>query len=302
MDDCCNNPGSFINTDSWSELDYANELEFNAKLWIDHNFLQIGAWTDVNTGELNCGKDYYTVFPIESFEGDTAIAYGVNQKGLLWESVATDSLISLPVTIYEDGLDVTTGFDINYYAGMFVATEVHTGELTASYSYRNVHTYVSNTAKWWRQIITNQFDLNEEVIWGVFKKNGISFPSIVIEVAPYVKQKPIQLGSNTKYVERALDFVIISDSKTTANKIETILINQKDNIFRLFDSSIAEFPIGCNGYLVNNNTYEDLVDNFPWKCVQITNVTLSSIDSPCSGLYLSKARMYFKSANPIKNR
>lgn len=302
MTDCCSNPGSFINTAEWSQIDYANELQFNTKLWLDHNFLKIGAWTDVETGAEDCGRTDYLVFPIEpSSTLDTGYYYGVDRKGLIWESVATDTRTTLPVTIYENNVDITTGLDINYELGFFSSPVEYDGALTASYSYRAVRTYVSNTATWWREIITNKFDLNEDVIWGVFKKNGISFPSIIIESAPYVRQKAIQIGSNIKLVEQALDLVIVSDSKMTSNKIESVLIAQKDNYFKMFDSNTAEFPIGCNGEVLNNNNYDDLVENFPWKCVQITNVTLASIESPCAGLYLSSVRMYFESANPTKN-
>lgn len=300
---CCGQPGSFICTDSWDQIDYATELELNSKLWLDHNFLQIGAWEDVETGELHCGEDFYTLMPIDS-PVDTGSTYfwATKKQGLIWESVTHDTGTTLPVTIYHDGVDVTNTFTINYNKGVFFTSTEYTGDLTASYSYRNVVTYVGVATNWWTEIISNKHDLNEEVIWGVLKRHGVVLPSIVIKTSSYVKLSPIQLGSVCHFVDRVVDFTVFSKDPITHNKITAILSNQKDNNFRFIDSNIAEFPINCNGDLRNNNTYEDLVTGYPWKCADIINTSMAHIDSPCSNLYISKVAMTFRIKNPVKNR
>lgn len=300
MSECCNTPGGFIFAGSWSDTDFGNELEYNLKLWLDYSFLSIGAWQNVNTGEENCGADYSVVYPVESAADTGLYLYGVNRKGLVWESVTVDSGSTQPVTIYEDGVDVTTGLDIHYDLGTFSSSQEYTGQMVASYSYRTINTYVSSTANWWTQIITNQIDINEDVIWGVFKKHGITLPSIVISCTDYGKSRAIQLGTNAKYIERAVDLFVITKSKLEKNKLVSILMAQKYNTFGMFNTDTAEFPIGCGGVKINNNTYQDLVTNFGWKCVTINDVSAASIDSPCEGLHLSRVRFYLEAANPIK--
>ena len=302
--DCCNTPGNFINTDSWDEIDYITELELNSKLWLDHSFLQIGAWTNVETGDDQCSKDWYTLKRVNNSQADTSNYYiwGVEKQDIVWESVTGDVTNTLPVTIYHNSVDVTNDFSINYVKGIFITPTKYTGVLEASYSFRNVTTYVHQAAPWWSELLANRYDLDSDVIWGVFKKHSVSLPCIIIKGKSKVGFKPIQIGSRGQYVDRDISFTIFAANSITANKILNILSSQKDNNITLLDSSLAEFPLDCNGEIINNNTYSDLVTDNPWRCAEIVKVYNSEVESPITNLFINQVTMTFRVRNPVKNR
>lgn len=302
MTTCCDtgNSGGFINVDSWDHFDYANELEFNTKLWFNSSMMGIGAWENVGTGVPNCSSTLYTLTPItEPNPNVTTFSWGVPKKGLVWETASFGSKNTQPVQVYHNNT-LETGFDIDYDNGIFTHATDLSGTLTANYSYRSVQSYVSNAASWWYEILSNTYDLDENVIWSVFRKNGVQLPSVIIEAGPVVRQNPIQLGTTIKRVDREVSFYILANNDLVKNKLAHILTSQLDNAFTFFDTNTAEFPIQCGNKLVNSNTYEDIVLGAPWKCVQVVDVSEAHIDSPCSGLDLAKITLTFRMDNPVK--
>jgi len=303
MSDCCGT-GDFINVGGWDTLDYCNELELNCKMWIDYNLLKMGAWEDVDPSSPKCDSDYYTLKPVPDMDpSETTKAWAVDQDEIVWENQTYEARTTQPVVIRDgNNADVTAQFDVDYQRGMFVQRvdgATFTEPLTASYSHRSVSVYTSLFAGWWRELITTAFDIDNNTFKNILKTNGIQMPAVIVEAGPVVEVVGYELGNQAVQLDRSVNFWIFAPSGYLRNKITSILVAQKYNNFTMFDSDVAEFPISC-GKLVNANSFPELSANWPWKCVEITQVNEAAVASPCSGVYLNRVIMNFKMTNPVK--
>jgi hypothetical protein len=273
-------------------------------MWLDYNLLKIGAWEDVDPNSPSCDSDYYTMKPVEDIDPlETTKSWAVDQCEIVWENQTYNGNTTQPVLI-EDGTsaDVTAQFDVDYRKGIFVQksdSDTFTEPLTARYSHRSVKTYTSLFSSWWRQLISGAIDLDSDTFLNILKTNGIQMPAVLIEAGPVVEVAGYELGSRAVQLDRSVSFWIFAPSGYLRNKITSILTAQKYNTFTMFDSDVAEFPISC-GKLVNTNNFPELSANWPWKCVEITQVNEASVASPCSGVYLNRVILNFKMTNPVK--
>lgn len=300
---CCLGADKYIGfqgIESWDSVDFTQEVQRNLKLFLDYAFLKIGAWCD--STEENCdGINHSILNKLETPIQSDVCFWGSRRNQWVWEDIEHCGRKPIVPSILVDGQDMTEQFQINYPLGMITGPNSISGDVAANFSYRKVQTFLCDQAGWWHELINSQFGDNASAkssIYSIFR-GCVQPPAIIIE-GNNIQCEAACLGSSAHWVQYDIILNVVAETSAERDKIVGILVQQKDNSLLLFNSDEVQFPIGCNGEILNNNNYPDLVYNTPWRCSTITQSGTASFESPCDGLYFGRVRLRFEIWSPKK--
>lgn len=209
-------------------------------------------------------------------------------------------------TIYVNGIENTDN-TINYPHGKVVFdSALNNGDVvTATYSFRNVQTYISDQTPWIYELQYDTMDPSD-LQWtqnldsGNFSPNSskrVQLPAILIETVNNGTSTPFQLGSLTARLKQDIICHVVSQNKFERNNITDILRKLHDKTIWLYD----QYELGKRNYnslnydgSVNSNglVYKDIVQNndLRWRKAYFDSVNISAVETKTPNLHMSKVR------------
>jgi hypothetical protein len=311
-----NDAQKFRGVEHWSDTDYITELENNLYFFLNQAFLKIGAFQNISSGYSTAyGRlDELRLLPDNNFTSGQ-IWQGI-RKDWAWETgvmyTGTDDSEVSPTgtAIYVNGVAPTGNYAVNYREGLvfFEQAVSATNSVTATHSIRYVQIYLSQDAKWWKQIQLNSLRADEESwdndqfnsgIRSILTQNRVQLPAILIESTTKSRSTPYQLGSTASWVEHTVLFNVIAEDPQTRNKVMNALSRQEGRSFYLYDSDLVaaagDFPFNSSGDIADaTKDYNYFITNHKdqvvrWKSSQVTN-----IDAPNSDLFFGVVSATFE--------
>jgi len=276
-----------------------NTLEVNLKAYLDHAFLDIGAFTNIDIDQENIFNSSVSTLTLSDDQDfPSGSVWNGMRKDWVYETYVNYNGVS-PISINSiniNGSEITTGFNVDYINGRIILdTPISTDSVVkASYSYRNVQVNRASDVPWWRLLQFNSLDtdtiINTNGDWSIGPYHRIQMPSIVIDSVPRSRNLPHELGSNSLRIEQDVIFNVLSETKNDRNQLLDILRLQHDSKINLYDlNKSAEndvLPLDYRGYInPNGQIYTDILANYYWAGVYFKNTTLSEVQSINIGLY-----------------
>jgi hypothetical protein len=277
----------------YNSVDFITELQENVKAFLDYSLLNIGGWTDVNTGENNCGEDYFSLVKVKLPVSRPYEIWASPKKEWLWEDVEFYGDQPNIPTIYDTGINITSDCTINYKLGQISSNTPLTSP-TASYSFRKVQIYTEIFGSWWLKVTEKLFDNSKSDIYTLLRQHSVQLPAIVIEVSN-TSSKPMQIGSSALIIEQDLVFNIIAGDPKTRNKLASFLVQQDGKNFHLFNTDPIT-PIDCGA--INTGIYWNELPN--WRCSKITFKGSNSFNIGNPDLFFNRTKLGFRIFNPTK--
>ena len=258
-----------------------NKLEFGLKLFLDWGLLSIGAWSNVSGATADGFGGVYSVLRrVDDPQHTDGTVYESGRKDWCWESdidyvdinSATQNPTS-PATVYVNGSPVTPEY-INYPLGRVVFSSAisSASAVTATYSYRNVQTYIADSLPWWQELQyrsfrleDTHFDQTDDGFWSIGSQHRIQMPCIVIESVPRSISSGYQLGDGAAVVEQDVLCHVLSENRHYRNKLVDILRALFDNTIFLIDNDAAavagDVALDGNGDISDSTLhYKNLID------------------------------------------
>lgn len=277
-------------------------------MFLDHAFLSIGAWSDVDINQTN-----FITSSISKLEMDEDPAF---KRGRSWISAKKDWIYDTNITynsknpisiedIQINNSSINSGYYIDYINGRIIFDQPKSPQsiIKLSYSYANIQTYRSSDCPWWKIIESGVIEpkdmkstgYNE---WTIGPYHKIQMPCIVIDAVPRARSLPYELGSKSLKIEQDVLFNILAENKNDRNQLIDIIRLQQDNTIWLFDTNKAaqdnKLPLDHKGSINPNGlNYSELINQYKWAKTNITNVVLSEIMS-INGIYEGVARATFE--------
>lgn len=283
----CTEPIKFNRVKHWGESNIIKRLEENIKAFYDWGFLCIGGWKNVTGGDRAILREVETA---PRNDGETV--YQAYRKDWVWESGVQyediDGTIHAPIIP-----SVTGGGTVDYINGQVVGG---TGG-TATYSFRNVQVYVADQAPWWQELQFLTWDIDDNHFqhcsetgdWSVGAHHRVQMPTIIIQAINTGRMEPYCLGSCK--VKRLQDVYlnVFAEDKCTRDNLLDLILEQDEKELNLYNPDAVylanDYPIDCNGFLVGNKTYPDLLNSHLWACARIENSSLFGLSTLSCGLY-----------------
>lgn len=295
----CPKPNTFQHVNNLVDNLVLNTLEVNLKSYLDNAFLNIGAFTSIDINQNNIFNSPVSTLTL-STDQDFA-------SGRVWDGFRKDWVYETDIdynsnspiditTVNVDGVDVTTGFYVDYLNGRIIFDTALSPSATVktSFTYRNIQVNRASDVPWWRLLQFNSLDStnigNEGGNWNIGPYHRIQMPTIIVDSVPRSRNLPHELGSNSLRIEQDVIFNIISETKNERNQLLDVIRLQHDNTVKLYDLTAAAqndvLPLDYRGYKnPNAQTYSDILSNYPWAGVYFKNTTLSEVQSINIGLY-----------------
>jgi len=307
----CPSNTKFNTVQHYGKTNVINRLERNLKMFYDWGFLCIGAWSDVLPGMLSPnGNDLTQLRMVES-----APDYSGGQvwqgfrKDWVYETDAiyidVDGGSHSPSVVVANTLSPSGNFDVDYPNGR-VIFPTPVGSVSANYSFRNVQIYIGDEAPWWQELQFNSWDVDSDYFqacpemgdWVVGGNHRVQMPVIIIYADGNGSLEGAGLGNCTKLREQSVVFHILAEDKCTRDKIVDIIVEQDERTINLFNPDQAlisgAIPLDCNGFLVSDSNYEDLVNDYPWACARQERTEILDLESLTCGLHEGVIRTNFK--------
>jgi hypothetical protein len=298
----------FQHVGSYTDQLILNNLEVNLKMFLDHAFLTIGSWSDVDINQPN-----FITSSISKLELDEDPSF---KRGRSWISARKDWVYDSTVEYNEknpieiqniqlNNATVSTGYYIDYVNGRIIFNEPKSQQtaIKVSYSYRNIQVHRSSDCNWWKIIdsgIVEPKDLKSTGLgqWTIGPYHKVQMPCIVIDAVPRAQSLPYELGSKSLRIQQDVLFNVLAENKNDRNQLIDIIRLQQDNTIWLFDINKAsqenKLPLDHRGAINSSGlTYLDLINQYKWAKTHIKNVVLSEISS-ISGIYEGVARVTFE--------
>ncbi len=299
-------------SDDFNKVDYITEFERNLKVFLDYSLFKMGAYENINADDDKC-VDLAT---LTRYVPPTGTSLSITYKNKIfvgkrqdwvWENDPEVSGTNVPPSVYiNDSLEDSGNYEVDYPGGrvIFDSTVATSAAVTADYTFRIVQTHIVNQANWWKTIERDVYSEGYEfdtTIERILAEHRVQLPSIIIHTYPSIRSEPYCLGTKARWFYNDVDFIICARTSQMKNKLVSILSLQHNLFITLFNSDdISQFPINCSGALASSDNYPDLVDTYPWKCVEVSDVGVGNIDFGCRDLYFAKVRLTFKIFHPIK--
>lgn len=297
----------FKNITHFGEDLFLNELETNMKVWLDSSYMHIGAWFDINTPSTSgaYGGDFSSLRSVEDPNYTNGQVWQGIRKDWVWETginytgeagTVYDPVQVSGVTV--GGSSIGSGdYTVNYPLGriIFDTAQSTTAAVKANYSFRNVQTYRADDAPWWTQLQYKTFRPDDIHFtqtelgrgdWSIGSHHRIQLPAIILEAVPRGESHGYELGNTSLLLEQDVLYHVVAEDRYTRNKLIDQLRAQEDRTIWLFSSydvaASGDYPLDHRGEKVNNNMYEDFVNEgngHRWKKCSFTNATISEVES-----------------------
>jgi len=267
---------NFFGISNYRDPQETELLEYAAIEYLKWAFISIGGFGDA---KLNGPSNYDLLFR----EDDTTFR-GV-RSNWLYENNLSGNYTPISISgVYINNVLSTTGYTINYTDGkvLFNSPVASGSTVRVEHSYRTPSIY--KIGDWFKEVQFNTSPTNSEFtetkkgIYTLLSKNRIQLPAVVVYVPPEVPKfkQAYEIGNRTYYHEQNTHFYIMSDNLTDLNKIHDVLIKQKPIAYWGLDKKsllqAEKNPLNYDGTLNTSGLmYPDLVTQYPWKRVDVTN-------------------------------
>jgi hypothetical protein len=298
----------FQHVGSFTDQLILNALEINLKMFLDHSFLTIGSWSDVDINQTNL-----ITSSLCKLEADEDPAF---KRGRSWVSARKEWVYDNSIEYNEknpidiqniqvNNNTISSGYYIDYINGRIIFNEPKSPQTTikASFSYRNIQIHRSSECNWWQIIESGIIDPKEMKStgfgqWTIGPYHRVQMPCIVIDAVPRARSLPYELGSKSLKIEQDILFNILAEDKNTRNQLIDIIRLQQDNTIWLFDINKAaqdsKLPLDHKGSINPTGlTYLELINEYKWAKTYIKNIVLSEASS-INGIYEGVARATFE--------
>lgn len=309
----CNHTNVFNNVSSIGDNYLINQLEDNIKTFLDHGFMNIGGFVNVNIPLSGLyGGSFHVLKPTQ---------HPGFQDGQVWQSFKKD-------WVYEDNICYNnyepinisgvyvnntfypspTGsgninFTVNYPLGhiIFGRGLPSTTNVQLEYSYRWCQIYKSSTTDW-QELQELSYKPNPQINYAksgdysVHSANRIQMPAIVIEPIARSFSKPWQLGASDFAVDQDILLHIFTENKVDNNRIVDVLRLQKDKTILLYDTNkVAKsgvYSLNYNGSLNTNRiSYTGLLGDYYWNKCYFKEISVLNMESANKNLYWCTLRI-----------
>ena len=303
------------------------QLENNIVSWLNHCFLNVGAFVNVETGTTSYygGADLSKLYPVDDPNYTDYQVWQGFRKQWVFESGGSLSYTSgsplvcsgiyINSTFYPSSTTGAYEHRINFPAGRveFInAGSISSGligassDIKAAFSYRLVQVNQADKETFKAiQYLSMRADNSNFAqfgsgSWDVDWRNRLQLPGIVVELSAKKDSKPWQLGTLAAWRYSLVNFRVFAEDPYWLNQITDILASQHDRTIYMYDVNMVEdsgvYPLDAFGALNPNGLlYPDLVKEqheggYRYKRMRFTNVTVNEMKSPHQNLHTSVVR------------
>lgn len=287
----------FQGVDSIGRAQVTEQLSDNMISFLNNGFLSIGAFYNVSMSQSGVFNNPYSrLRPVSDPSFSDGRVWEGFRANWVWEkNIEFDTQPNGVVVAVNSS--VVSEYKTNYPLGRVVFNSAlpTTSRVEASYSYRYINTYSSDT-EFFRQIQTNSLrsDINFMAgsgSWNVDVRNRVQLPAVFVDVVPNRRDVPKEIGGGI-FINQDIIFHVVSETASDRKRIMDILANQREHKIYLFDKNAVgnSFPLSVEGYLLNNNSYANLVDTFPWRSLYFADSHTQFISDYIPGLHMGDVR------------
>lgn len=264
--------------ENYNENTINSLIEENIVSFFDWGLLNIGAYTNVNSGVVDgFGVDMAELQPVHIAGVDYARVWQARHMNWVWESGTKFPVIEIS-GVYVDNQYYptdTSGTYSHYYdypLGRVVfddaVSESSTVVVNHSYKHVDITAYDEvNFSKLIQADIDTHFDATV-IGSGDFDVDGAfrqQLPAVMVEVPTLRTSKPFELGHLAQYRNTHIVMHIISTDKNEVSKLMDIMNYQQERTIMLYDTNLVAsgnaFPLDYRGMKTDNaKIYPQLVE------------------------------------------
>lgn len=296
----------FQHVNSFNNSLILNTLEINLKSFLQHSFLSIGAWSDVDLNQENL-----VTTSLSNLQLSEDPSY---KRGQVWISTKKDwvhenlqyfdKTPNSPV-VYHNNQIVQDGYIVDYNNGRIIFDNPKSPNsiVKAKYSYHNIQIHRSSDCAWWKLIESGLIEPTDikstgRGNWSIGPHHRIQMPCVVIDAVPRGVNYPYELGAKSLRIDQDVIFNILAENKNDRNQILDIIRLQQDNTIWLFNITKAaqdnKLTLDHNGSINPVGLdYTNLVNNYKLAKVFFKNTSLSEVMS-INGIYEGLVRVTFE--------
>lgn len=265
------------------EANDSTQVENNLISWMNHAFLELGAWANVTTGTIQAyngnpsllrpisipGRTPYSVYQgfrkdwvyespssLEYPSGDPIVCSGIYINSIFYPTNTTTGTYAHRISFPEGTVTFTNG-------GVSGVT------IRAEYSYRLVQITKADATDFYNfEYYSNRSDSTSFLQFGSGSKDTIpdsrlQLPGILVSLGRK-STRPWQLGTAASYVDQNVNFHIFAEDKFWRDQLVSILSWQDWKTIRMIDFNSVQasghFPLNVYGSLnPSGKMYPDLV-------------------------------------------
>jgi hypothetical protein len=293
-----------------------NELENNYKSFLDHGFLSLGGFTNVNIPTTNISNfDLHILKPTTDKNTASNTVWQAPRKDWIYETNTAYSGLS-PINI--SGVYVnsnfypgptgnaTLGYKINYPEGKIIFNSglSPSSVVQLEYSFRSVQVYKMEEFPYWKEIqhrsLENKtgFAFTDKGTFSINPENRVQLPAVVIESIAASNNKPFRLGDKSLIIEQDMLLHVLADNPKEKNNIVDILRLQEDRFIWLYNTNnvvkSGVYPLNYDGSKNTNSlSYFEIVNNpnYQWIKCRISDVSISDMNFVNIRMYGSVVRI-----------
>lgn len=250
-------------------------VERNIVAFLNHGFLEIGAYINVPSGKRNPqGQDMSALYPIASTGITSNTVWRGVKNNWVWEATgvtlkySSGTLPIVPSGIYYNGNFVPTGTSItgtgyilDFSRGqvVFANPVPSTNSVQVPHSDRVVSVYSSDSNEY-RESILNWQNTSATGINPGFKAY---YPAIFVNIAQEETIRGTELGSRGKLMRSEIEFEIFALSSAELKKLTDILFMLETKFIQFFDPQNSPKPLNHRGELVRRDlSYGYWINNY----------------------------------------
>ena len=296
----------FQHVSSFNNSLILNTLEVNLKAFLQHSFLSIGSWSDVQLNQQNL-----VTSPLSDLQLSEDPAYKRGQvwisakKDWVYENTTYSNRSPISPVVYINNNVVQNGYIIDYNNGriIFDNPKNPSSIIKTKYSYNNIQIHRSSDCLWWKLIESGLIDpkdikSNGRGDWSIGPHHKIQMPCVVVDAISRAINYPYELGSKSLKIDQDVIFNVLAENKNDRNQILDIIRLQQDNTIWLFNINKAaqenKLTLDHNGSLNPIGLdYTNLVNEYKLAKTFFKNISLSEVMS-INGIYEGVARVTFE--------
>lgn len=305
---------------SWREEQYSRNLLQGIIDWCNWSILDIGGYQNVSVSQMSgiYGGHMARLRPVEDPNYTDGQVWEAIRSDWIWEKGVT---YSGPAPTVASGIYVNNTFYpsattngtyqhiINFPLGRVVFTQpiadLHS-EVKTDYSYRSV-SFVQSKDTWFSQLLFNSMKVERDDF--LSPTGGLShlaqarrqMPAVGVELVNRRGFVPYELGSLSQFISQDVLMYVMAENDFDRDQLIDILTAQNDKVIWLPDRARMKadprYPVDLDyrGTPVSNPMYyPDVISNFPWLTVRVTNSTGQTMDTINNWLYRGVVRLTFQ--------
>lgn len=232
----------FRGFENYGDAGLSDILEQSIYGYFNWAFLGIGNWTSVERAASGWyGGDQSRLRLADDPNYEQGCVWEGFRRDWVWESGVDRAEQPIHVSgVWVDSsfysIDATGTYAhyVDYPNGRIVFEESISASsvVQASYSYRHVHVTTADDY-WWRELQTysnrnddEQFLQSSSGVWSALAQNRIQLPAVIIEAAPEVDIRLLNMGTTNTVHRQTLNFFVLAETRFDRNRIHDILTRQ----------------------------------------------------------------------------